>query len=89
MFNVFVSAEYYGYAQPLLDTGKWQLVYDIDQTDVVMFAGGADIQPMLYKQPMGRYTYCSHAEIKSKSLTITMQSWLAFLWLVSAVVCSC
>jgi putative glutamine amidotransferase len=59
MYKVYASADYVGYTQPLLDTGKWQLVYDIGQADVVLFAGGADIQPMLYKQPMGRYTYCS------------------------------
>jgi gamma-glutamyl-gamma-aminobutyrate hydrolase PuuD len=84
MYKVYVSAEYYGYAQPLLDTGKWQLVYDIGQADAVLFAGGADIGPHLYKQPMGRWTYCSP---RRDQIEVADYNYAKLMWLRRSILC--
>jgi len=57
MYNVYASAGYSGYLYPLLRTGKFKEVDDIMLADLVLFAGGADIDPGIYGQEMGSHTY--------------------------------
>ena len=45
--SVFVSAGYASYARPLLNLGM-NLVHTVEEADVVLFAGGEDINPALY-----------------------------------------
>ena len=54
--NVFVSAGYHGYASPLLNVGA-KRVDNIDDAHVVLFAGGEDINPQLYKHAVADRTY--------------------------------
>lgn len=45
--NVFVSATLFGTGQLLADRG-WKIVEDMEKANIVLFTGGADIDPSLY-----------------------------------------
>lgn len=46
---------------------KGQLVDSIEEADLVVFTGGEDVHPSLYKEPMGKHTFCNlDRDIKEK-----------------------
>ena len=57
MYNIYASAGYSGYLYPLIASGMFKEVEEIEMADAVLFAGGSDIGPELYGQKKGRLTY--------------------------------
>ena len=47
-----------GYANWMLPLGN-KLVYDKNDADIFVFTGGADLDPEMYGEPEGSYTYCN------------------------------
>lgn len=55
--KVFVSYNYHGYADPLIASGFFVLTKNIEDADIILFAGGEDVGPELYGEPVGSRTY--------------------------------
>ena len=57
MYKVYCTWDQSSYATPLLATGKFELVFDYDEADVILFTGGEDVDPSVYNEPKGKYTH--------------------------------